>query len=298
MSYASAVRSPDEPRRQGWGQERRLEFIEFRLLWDGKLNRGELVEFFGISIQQASLDLARYIELAPGNLHYDRSEKVYKVQSPLNLVFTQPDSQVFLDQLSGPPAGATSAQLSFIGWRPPCGIVKYPTRSIRPEILMRVIWAIRDRQDIEITYQSMRQPAAGRRWIFPHAIAFDGARWHARAWCHENHYFKDFVFARIQHIHAARKSDVNDQHDHRWHTLATVVLRPHHDLTAGQRLAVETEFAMRDGMLEVTLREALVHYLIRQLRIDPGGGTSSGGQLIEWANANELAPLLLEANLR
>jgi hypothetical protein len=275
-----------------------LEFIEFRLLWEGKINRGELVEFFGTSIQQASLDLARYMELAPGNLHYDKSEKVYKAQSPLNLVFTQPDSQVFLDQLSGPPAGASSAQLSFIGWRPPCGIVKYPTRSIRPEILMRVIWAIRDRQDIEITYQSMRRPAASRRWIFPHAIAFDGARWHARAWCHDNQYFKDFVFARVQQIHAVRKSDINEQQDHRWHTFATVVLRPHRDLTAGQRLAVETEFAMRDGLLQVTLRETLVHYFVRQLRIDPGGGTSSSGQLIEWANANELAPLLLEANLR
>ena len=55
---------------------------------------------------------------------------------------------------------------------------------------------------------------------------------------------------------------------------------------------------MQGGMLEVTLREALVHYLIRQLRIDPGAGASSSGRLIEWANANELAPLLLEADLR
>ena len=37
--------------RQGlrWGVERRLEFIDFRLFWDGRINRGDLTEQFGIS---------------------------------------------------------------------------------------------------------------------------------------------------------------------------------------------------------------------------------------------------------
>jgi hypothetical protein len=47
------------PTGAGWGQERRLEFIDFRVLWDGRINRAELVEFFGTSIQQASHDLAK-----------------------------------------------------------------------------------------------------------------------------------------------------------------------------------------------------------------------------------------------
>ena len=40
------------------GQERRFEFIEFRLLWDGRLNRADLTAYFGISVPQASMDLA------------------------------------------------------------------------------------------------------------------------------------------------------------------------------------------------------------------------------------------------
>ena len=31
-----------------WGVERRLEFIEFRLFWEGSINRADLVEFFGV----------------------------------------------------------------------------------------------------------------------------------------------------------------------------------------------------------------------------------------------------------
>ena len=40
-----------------WGIERRLEFIEFRLFWEGHINRGDLMAAFGISINQASTDL-------------------------------------------------------------------------------------------------------------------------------------------------------------------------------------------------------------------------------------------------
>jgi hypothetical protein len=46
-----------------WGQERRLEFIDFRLLWEGRLNRADITTFFRISVPQASLDLAKYQEL-------------------------------------------------------------------------------------------------------------------------------------------------------------------------------------------------------------------------------------------
>src|SRR2546430_1087767 len=134
----SAERNVEERRATStgsWSQERRLEFIEFRLLWEGRFNRGELVDFFGISIQQASLDLARYMEVAPENLEYDRSEKVYKARPRFKPVFDRPDSQAFLTQLAGLGKGGTPNPLSFIGWRPPYAGVQLPTRSIRPEIL-------------------------------------------------------------------------------------------------------------------------------------------------------------------
>lgn len=284
------------PTGAAWGQERRLEFIEFRLLWDGKINRGELVDFFGISIQQASLDLARYIELAPGNLDYDRSSKVYRASPSIRVVFTQPDAQTFLNQLSSPAVGPSA--LSFIGWRPPFDIVRYPTRSIRPDTLMQVIWAIRDRQDVEVSYQSMRRPDMTRRWISPHAIAFDGVRWHTRAWCHENQYFKDFVLARIQEIHRVRPSRIDATQDARWHSFVTIVLRANRALTRGQRIAVETEFGMSEGELRVRIRESLVHYFIRQLSLDRDTVPSNKIELLEWVNQSELQPIIAEATSR
>jgi predicted DNA-binding transcriptional regulator YafY len=297
MALAGELIEPKRgPTGASWGQERRLEFIEFRLLWDGRINRGELVEFFGISIQQASLDLARYMDLAPGNLEYDKSHKAYKASRNLRAMFTQPDAQAFLNQLSSPLTGPSA--MSFIGWRPPCDVVNYPTRSVRTDILMRMIWAIRDRQDMEISYQSMRRPDVTRRWVFPHAIAFDGFRWHARAWCHENHYFKDFVLARIQDIHRIRRSEIDPGADARWHSFAYVILRANRHLAPAQRIAVETEFGMKEGELRVRTRESLVHYLIRQLSLDRGSRSLDAVQLLEWVNQNELEHLVAEATSR
>jgi WYL domain len=288
----SAGKASERP--GAWSQERRLEFIEFRLLWEGRLNRGELVDYFGISIPQASLDLARYLQLAPGNLHYDRSDKVYKVGNRFKPVLTRADSQTFLSQLVSLGAGKLHSPHSFIGWRPPCDIVKHPARAIRPEVLMRVIWAVRDHEDLQITYQSMRSPTPMRRWISPHAIAFDGFRWHARAFCHETQDFKDFVFARIQQVHESRAGTADARNDRRWSSFVTVILRPRHDLTPGQRLAVESEFGMREGVLEIRMREALVHYFLRQMQLEQEIGGRDSGQFVELANAEVLVPFLAE----
>ena len=38
-----------------WGAERRLEFIDFRLQWEGTINRGELVNFLGFRAQTGGI---------------------------------------------------------------------------------------------------------------------------------------------------------------------------------------------------------------------------------------------------
>jgi len=278
-----------QPKLGRWGQDRRLEFIEFRLLWEGKINRGELADFFGISIQQASLDFAKYMVVAEDNMEYDRSEKVYRATPRFEPRFLAPDTQTFLNQLANLTTGTLPASLSFIGPRPPCDVVTLPTRRVRTDVLLAVLWAIRDHCDLEVTYQSMRRPAATKRWIAPHSLAFDGARWHARAWCHESKTFRDFVLTRMQEIHTRRASEVDASEDVNWHTHIVVVIEPRPDLTVGQRDSVITDFGMQNGKLIKTIRRALVQYFVRHLQID-GPGTI--GQPIVWANREELKDLV------
>jgi hypothetical protein len=271
------------PRPRPWGQDKRLEFIEFRLLWDGKINRGEVAEFFNVSIPQASLDFARYMVLAEDNMTYDRREKVYRATTQFKPLFIAPDTQTYLNELSGLAEGTISPSLSFIGTRPPCDVVTLPVRRVRTEILVPLLWAIRDGTEIDVTYQSMRSPAPTRHWIAPHSLAFDGSRWHARAWCHGSSQFRDFVLTRLHKIYSSRAGTVNPQDDADWQTFFVVEIEPNPSLTVSQRDCVVTDFGMQNGRLFKTIRRALVSYFVRHLRIDETEQT----QPIIWANRTQ-----------
>jgi predicted DNA-binding transcriptional regulator YafY len=277
------------PKLSRWGQDRRLEFIEFRLLWEGRINRAELADFFCISIQQASLDFARYMVVADDNMAYDRSEKVYRATPQFEPRFLAPDTQAYLNQLANLTTGTLSPALSFIGSRPPCDVVTLPTRRVRTDVLLTILCAIRDHSEIEVTYQSMRRPSATRRWIAPHSLAFDGARWHARAWCHDSGMFRDFVLTRMQEIHTCRASDIDGSKDIDWHTYELVVIEPRPDLTPGQRDSVIRDFGMENGRLCNTVRRALVQYFVRHLQIE---GPGMSGQPVVWANRQDLKDLV------
>ena len=275
-----------------WGQERRLEFIEFRLLWEGRINRSELVDFFGISVPQASLDIAKYNELAPTNLLYDRRLKTYQATSSFLPVLTPADSQNFLTQLWAVESGAMAPTISFIGWRPPCDVVKLPVRAISTQILLRVLWAIRDTSAIRIAYQSMHRSESSKRWIEPHAIAYDGSRWHVRAWCVENQEFRDFVISRISNVSDQRPGAIDSAGDARWHGKVTLIVVPRTDLAPAQHKAIEREYGMHGGRLCVSTRIALLHYLVRHMQLDRVR-TDPNAPPIYWANRTDLRHLLL-----
>jgi hypothetical protein len=52
--------------------------VDFLLAQYGTINRAALVDFFGISTPQASLDIAQYQQLAPKNIEYDATAKTYR----------------------------------------------------------------------------------------------------------------------------------------------------------------------------------------------------------------------------
>ena len=82
-----------------WGVEQRLEFIEFRLFWEGHVNRSDLMDQFGVSVNQASTDLIRYIGFAPDNMVYDKSARTYVRGPAFKSRFLEPDASRYLAQL-------------------------------------------------------------------------------------------------------------------------------------------------------------------------------------------------------
>lgn len=157
-----------------WSQDRRLEFIDFRLRWDGRLNRGDLTAFFGISVPQASLDIARYSELAPGNLEYDRSSRVYVAPQSFTPLFPASDAGRYLNELLAKCSELDAEQSSFLAWAPPVATVPSPGRTFRVEVLVALLRAIREGRAIRVLYQSMTSPQPWARVLTPHALALTG----------------------------------------------------------------------------------------------------------------------------
>lgn len=58
--------------------EQRLRLIDFLLAHYGTFNRSALVDYFGISVPQASADIQQYLQLAGPNAEYDKSAKTYR----------------------------------------------------------------------------------------------------------------------------------------------------------------------------------------------------------------------------
>jgi predicted DNA-binding transcriptional regulator YafY len=93
--------------------------------------------------------------------------------------------------------GLVAEKQSWISFFPDYAATPIPARGVDPEVLRELLSAIQEKSALQITYQSMSQPEPTARWIEPHALAFDGFRWHARAFCQKDKVFKDFLlFAR------------------------------------------------------------------------------------------------------
>jgi predicted DNA-binding transcriptional regulator YafY len=131
-----------------------------------------------------------------------------------------------------------------------------------------VLAAIHEPAALQVTYQSMTRPEPSARWIEPHALAFDGFRWHARAFCQNDQVFKDFLLSRIVEIGKRGPVTTDQQSDTDWHSEVVLEIGPHPDLSPTQRRAIEMDYGMEDGRAQIPVRRALLFYTLNRLGLD------------------------------
>ena len=255
-----------------WGVEQRLEFVEFRLFWEGHVNRSDVMEQFGLSVNQASADLNRYIGLAPDNMVYDKSARTYVRGPGFKPVFGKLDAGRYLAQLRSLADGILDRRDSWIAELPAYDSAPTPARGVDPETLHRVVGAIRGSEAIEVKYQSLSRPEPTWRWIAPHAIAFDGFRWHARAFCQTDERFKDFLLSRILETRDTQESGASADGDRDWHSEVTLEIGPHPGLSATQAKVIALDYGMHGGKAKIRVRRALLCYALRRLGLDTAPG--------------------------
>ena len=251
-----------------WSVERRYEFMEFRVYWQGNINRSDLMEAFGISVQQASKDFANYIEGRKSNLTYDKSLRTYLRGKNFKPRYFQPDAAEYFAQLQAVEQGLVPEAQSWISFFPGYAATPVPARGVDPQVLRDVLSAIRDKVALKITYQSMSRPEPTARWIEPHALAFDGFRWHARAFCQNDGVFKDFLLSRIVDVGERGQLTATAEQDEAWNLEVVLEIGPHPELSDTQRRAIEMDYGMVDGRAEIAVRKALLFYALKRLGLD------------------------------
>jgi hypothetical protein len=255
-------------RKGNWSVERRYQFIEFRLYWAGHINRSDIIEVFGISKQQASNDLANYIEGRKSNLTYDKRLRTYVRGKNFRPRFMEPDASEFFSQLQAVDQGLLQEDRSWVTPLPPYGAPPAPVRGVKPETLRDVVAAIRASQGVHVLYQSFSRPEPTWRWIEPHSLAFDGFRWHARAFCRNDDVFKDFLLSRIIGIEAFNEGTAPIENDTAWNTEVVLKIGPHPDLSDAQKYVIGLDYGMEDGVTEIKVRRAMLYYALKRLGLD------------------------------
>jgi predicted DNA-binding transcriptional regulator YafY len=253
-----------------WGQRQRLEFIEFRLFWEGVLNRNEITERFSVSVPQASTDVSTYRALAPLNVEYNASQKRYVITPHFKPQLITPNAERYLAQLRAISDGVITVADTSIAGLPDVGVLPVPTRRVDPLTLRAFLEAVRSQRSISIEYQSMNDQRPDPMWrdITPHAFGWDGFRWHARAFCHMEQVFKDFIISRCLKLGELGDPEGPAGGDIDWDSFFDVVLIPNPRLSQAQRRTIELDYGMAKGRSIVRVRHAMLYYFDKRLRLD------------------------------
>lgn len=275
----------DQPVMIPWSMRKRLQFLEFKLYWEGKVNRGDLTAEFGISIPQASVDFTKYQEMAPKNIFYNASAKYYVPAETFAPIFIELSADAYFSTiLCSPVESIATCGSDYVA------AVPNPSRVINLDVLRTLVQSIKNKQVVSVDYRSFNNPHPGNtRLISPHAFGTDGSRWHVRAFCHESNTFKDFVLGRIASTSMASESVVDVNTDHKWFSYVDVVIGPNPKLGEAQKNIVAMDYGMTDFKLKFKCRNALLYYLLKKLGLDHDGSNRAGEeQQIVAINLNDI----------
>lgn len=242
-------------------QRRRLRYIEFLILFKGQCSRLDLIERFSISEPAATKDFSLYSDRCPKNLQYDVRAKRYILGENFVPSFEH-SADAALSYLGG-------TQRSIDGGSNDSAISAEAIPRLRKILSWRqvapVTRAIHMKQSVDCLYSSM-SAGSKDRVLSPHAIIFDGNRWHFRACDHEKQRYQDYSFSRVASVEANDEVYISDENDNAWHEKVELELSVHP--SHKQPESIQIEYEMSEGSLRIPVRAPLVGYFLRSWLVD------------------------------
>lgn len=245
-------------------QRERQAYIDFRLYFFGEIGRPDLSGRFGVAPAGATRDLALYREIAPQNIEFDGSNKIYRIGKDFAPLFEHASQRVLSALALGFGDGVNGESHALLPCESPAVL-----SSPKMDVLAPICRAIHTKCPVAIRYHSMSSGET-ERVIVPFALVDTGLRWHVRGFDRKSQEFRDFVITRIKHpvvmkgapVQAHERSDQDIQ----WTRIVELELVPHPDQPRPE--ITEMDYNMDGGVLKVNLRAATAGYILRQWSVD------------------------------
>lgn len=244
-------------------QRERLAYIDFRLYFMGEVGRPDLTNRFGVAPAGATRDFAQYREIAPQNIEFDGSSKIYRIGEDFSPVFQHSPQRVLSALSQGFGDGVNGELQPLLPCESPAAL-SIP----RMEILAPICRAIHTRRPVAIRYYSMSS-GESERVIVPFALIDTGLRWHVRAFDRKTNEFRDFVVTRIESprvINEEPKANEHQDNDIQWTRIVELDLVPHPRLSRPE--IVRMDYQMKGSSIRMRIRAAVAGYALLRWSID------------------------------
>lgn len=244
-------------------QRERLAYIDFRLYFFGEIGRPDLANRFGVAPAGATRDIALYREIAPQNIEFDGSSKVYRIGKDFVPLFEHASQRVLSALALGFGDGANGEMQSLL----PC---ESPTALSNPkmEVLAPICRAIHAKRPVAIRYHSMSS-GESERVIVPFALVDTGLRWHVRAFDRKSGEFRDFVVTRIEAptlLNEEPQANERPDNDIQWTRIVELDFVPHPRLSRPE--IIRMDYGMKDGSIRMRVRAAVAGYMLLRWSVD------------------------------
>lgn len=245
------------------GQRERLAYIDFRLYFFGEIGRPDLSGRFGVAPAGATRDLALYREIAPQNIEFDGSNKIYRIGKDFAPLFEHASQRVLSALALGFGDGVNGESHTLLPCESPAVL-----SSPKMEVLAPICRAIHAKRPVAIRYHSMSS-GESERIIVPFALVDTGLRWHVRAFDRKSGEFRDFVITRIEAptlLDEEPKANERPDNDIQWTRIVELDLVPHPRLARPE--IIKMDYGMIDGSIRMRVRAAVAGYMLLRWSVD------------------------------
>lgn len=255
-----------------------VKYILLKSYWEYEVSRKDIITVFGVNEKQASNYFAEVRKSYPNAIVYDNSLRRYVPGKNIEKVLPSNDFQEYLNVVGDKDAKTYSI---------------LPNKPSIPAVLYRIIHkAIKYQFGIKFRYHSLNSSTNTVRLVYPHSLINSGYRWHLRGWEEASGLFKDFNLSRIDLNDVSLTEQKNDHSDvnldSAWNNEVGILLIPNPSLSTEKRKIIALDFNMKDGMLSVFCKEALLLYTLNSYLVTDFSDKPQKNQLLAIGNLNSL----------